>query len=405
MTTTPSIGTMPSARRMASTAAPSAVFLSPRPIQRALARAPASVTRTSSRARLRLISAETLSARSGRAIRAPGAVSMDLSPWTCGCYACGVPAWHPRTYFSWATAGGEGIGNHEPAAGDRPNVDSMGIDPRHSGRDADLPDLSPDGRLLPPHRHRPLSSQVRQRRCRLRLQPQQRPRCRGHAAGAPQPFPFPRLRGRRRRLHLQAQMGGDADAAVDQHLSDSPRGRRPARPGSSEATSLPSLVGRDLSRRHSVANGQHRDLQERRGHPGNRRRRADRAGLYRWSLRGLPPLPPDTTTPCCEYQIWGCALPGAGRRLRRLHRPRRASCPDARRAEGSAPRRAGANRISLCRRLELLVLMPPPNTLAFPHRGSLICPPPSAGEGNKLGNSHRALLRASTSARSTRGNG
>src|SRR5436190_12575874 len=80
MTTTPSIGIMPSALRIASTAAPSAVFLSPRPIQRALASAPASVTRTSSRARLRLISAETFSvARSGRAIR----------------YACDVPASAP----------------------------------------------------------------------------------------------------------------------------------------------------------------------------------------------------------------------------------------------------------------------------------------------------------------------
>src|SRR5438309_2312852 len=169
MTTTPSIGIIPSARRMASTAAPSAVFLSPRPIQRALASAPASVTRTSSSARLRLISADTPSAaRSGRAIRAPRGALMDLSPGTYDCYACGVPAWHARTYFSWAAAGGEGIGDHEPAAGDGPNVDSMGIDPRHSGRDADLPDLSADGRLLPPHRYRPLSSQVRQRRRRLR---------------------------------------------------------------------------------------------------------------------------------------------------------------------------------------------------------------------------------------------
>src|SRR5207245_628468 len=121
------------------------VFLSPRPIQRALASAPASVTRTSSRARLRLISADTPSAaRNGRAIRAAGGVSMDLS--TCGCYACGVPAWHARTYFSWAAAGREGIGDHEPAAGNGSNLDPMGIDPRHPGRDADVPDLSPDGR-------------------------------------------------------------------------------------------------------------------------------------------------------------------------------------------------------------------------------------------------------------------
>src|SRR3982074_452155 len=168
MTTTPSIGIIPRARRMASTAAPSAVFLSPRPIQRALASAPASVTRTSSRARLRLISADTPSAaRSGRAIRAPRGVSVDLWPWTCGCYACGVPAWHPRTYFSWAVAGGERIGNREPAAGDRSNLDPVGIDPRRSGRAADLLDLSADGRLLAAHGHRSLPGQGRQGRCGL----------------------------------------------------------------------------------------------------------------------------------------------------------------------------------------------------------------------------------------------
>src|SRR5256714_9334829 len=202
MTTTPSIGIIPSARRMASTAAPSAVFLSPRPIQRALASAPASVTRTSSSARLRLISADTPSAaRSGRAIRAPRGVLVDLSPGTYGCYACGVPAWHPRTYFSWAAAGGEGIGDHEPAAGNGSNLDPMGIDPRDPGRDADLPDLSPDGRLLATHRHRSLPGQVHQGRRRLRLQPQQCAGCRGDAAGAPQPFPIPRLRGRRSEEH------------------------------------------------------------------------------------------------------------------------------------------------------------------------------------------------------------
>jgi 1-acyl-sn-glycerol-3-phosphate acyltransferase len=39
---------------------------------------------------------------------------MDLSPWTYGCYACGVPAWHPRTYFSWATAGGRELETTSP---------------------------------------------------------------------------------------------------------------------------------------------------------------------------------------------------------------------------------------------------------------------------------------------------
>src|ERR1700736_189255 len=119
MTTTPSIGIMPSATHMASNAAPSLLFFPPRPIQRPPASAPASVTRTSSRARLRLISADTLSAaRSGLAI---------------SCYACGVPAWHARTYFSWAVAGGEGIGDRQSAAGHGPNLDPVGIDPRHPG--------------------------------------------------------------------------------------------------------------------------------------------------------------------------------------------------------------------------------------------------------------------------------
>src|SRR5205807_2526179 len=53
ITTTPSIWTLSRIRRMASTAAPSADSFSPLPIQRDAARAAASVTRTSSRARLR----------------------------------------------------------------------------------------------------------------------------------------------------------------------------------------------------------------------------------------------------------------------------------------------------------------------------------------------------------------
>src|SRR5918997_201619 len=53
MTTTPSMATVSRTTRMASTAAWSAPSLSPRPIQRDAARAAASVTRTSSMARLR----------------------------------------------------------------------------------------------------------------------------------------------------------------------------------------------------------------------------------------------------------------------------------------------------------------------------------------------------------------
>src|ERR687898_1142795 len=53
MMTTPAMATVPSIARIASTAAWSAASLSPRPIQRAQPRAAASVTRTSSSARLR----------------------------------------------------------------------------------------------------------------------------------------------------------------------------------------------------------------------------------------------------------------------------------------------------------------------------------------------------------------
>src|ERR1700694_11246 len=344
MTTTPSIGILASARRMASTAAPSAVFLSPRPLQRALASAPASVTRTSSRARLRLISADTPSAaRSGRAIN---------------CYACGVPAWHPRTYFSWAAAGGEGIGDHESAAGHGSLLDPMGTDPRHPGRDADVPDLSADGRLLAADGHRPLPAQIHQRRRGLRLQPQQRTGCRGDAASPPQPFPIPRLRGCGRGLDLQAQVGRDADRTLDQHLSDPARRRSATGAGSTEATSRPSLVGRDLSRGHAVAHGQYWNLQEGRSDPGDRRRSANRAGLYRWSVRGLPPLSPHPPTTRGQHQIRGPALPATGRGLRQFHCPGRASGPNTRRPQGPFAARAGANRLVFSRGLELLVLTP-----------------------------------------------
>src|SRR5436309_336767 len=53
MTTMPSMATVARTTRMASTAAPSAPSLSPRPIHRDAASAAASVTRTSSMARLR----------------------------------------------------------------------------------------------------------------------------------------------------------------------------------------------------------------------------------------------------------------------------------------------------------------------------------------------------------------
>src|SRR5438309_2594007 len=259
MTTTPSISIFPSERRMAPPAAPSAVFLSPRPIQRALARAPASVTRTSSRARLRLISADTLSvARSGRAISAWSRSSVDLSQSICGCYACDVPAWRPRTYFSWAGHRRENFGNHRSAARDGSRLDPARIDPWGARRAANLPDLSANGCLLTPHRHRPVPGQDPQGRRGLRLQPQQRPRCGRDAAGAPTPFPLQGLCRRSRRLDLQAQMGRGPDATVDQHLSDSEGGWRPTGARSIEGTSRPSLVGCDLYRGDVLSHGQHR---------------------------------------------------------------------------------------------------------------------------------------------------
>src|SRR5439155_2145584 len=200
MTTTPSIGIMPSALRMASTAAPSAVFLSPRPIQRALASAPASVTRTSSRARLRLISAETFSvARSGRAIR----------------YACDVPASAPAPNFSGRPTGGENGGNDQPAAGQTSVLAAGPNRARCPGHFADLHHLPVDGRLLTTDGDRPVSRQSHQGGRHLRFQPQQRPARRGDVAGAAQSLALPGVFRGRGRLVLQAEVRGDADRAVD----------------------------------------------------------------------------------------------------------------------------------------------------------------------------------------------
>ena len=89
MTTMPSIGTVESTVRMASTAAPSAPSLSPRPIQRLAAIAAASVVRTRSRARLRsgacrgetTIGTTISDGRSAMAGTAPGQPRY-LDPWT-----------------------------------------------------------------------------------------------------------------------------------------------------------------------------------------------------------------------------------------------------------------------------------------------------------------------------------
>src|SRR3954454_7503347 len=71
MTTTPFIDTVETSWRMALTAAPSAPFLSPRPTQRPAAMAAASVTRTSSSARLR-------SGRSPPTRSDPGTLESDM---------------------------------------------------------------------------------------------------------------------------------------------------------------------------------------------------------------------------------------------------------------------------------------------------------------------------------------
>src|SRR5256885_16925625 len=71
MTTTPFMDTVETSWRMALTAAPSAPFLSPRPTQRPAAMAAASVTRTSSSARLR-------SGRSPPTRSDPGTLESDM---------------------------------------------------------------------------------------------------------------------------------------------------------------------------------------------------------------------------------------------------------------------------------------------------------------------------------------
>src|SRR5438874_1118785 len=177
MTTTPSISIFPSERRMASTARPSALFLSPRPIPRALARAPASVTPTSSSARLRLISADTLSvAGSGRAIKQLPGLDPEFSEGRSGCYACDVPAWHARDYFSWADHRREKRGNREPAAGEGSRLASREADPGRPCGAPDLPDLPTDARVFSADCDRPLRrpgehGRRRADRARLRRRP------------------------------------------------------------------------------------------------------------------------------------------------------------------------------------------------------------------------------------------
>src|SRR4051812_1913454 len=88
ITTTPRIWTVAIICRIASTATPSAPSLSPRPTQRAAASAAASVTRTSSSARLR-------SGESGAVSRLPG-VTVMARAYRSGAAGLGVVAVHSR---------------------------------------------------------------------------------------------------------------------------------------------------------------------------------------------------------------------------------------------------------------------------------------------------------------------
>src|SRR5688572_20665721 len=92
MTTSPSIGTLSSTTRMASTAAPSAPFLSPRPIQRLAASAAASVVRTSSSARFR--SGRCRCVMGSKPSAPPGALSPS-------------PAWEADRMGVWTPRGNE----------------------------------------------------------------------------------------------------------------------------------------------------------------------------------------------------------------------------------------------------------------------------------------------------------
>ena len=85
MTTTPFMLTVWMSWRIALTAAPSAPFLSPRPTQRPAAIAAASVTRTSSSARLRSGASTGVASRSGTVLESGVSVIVlsSLVGWLC----------------------------------------------------------------------------------------------------------------------------------------------------------------------------------------------------------------------------------------------------------------------------------------------------------------------------------
>src|ERR671922_221920 len=150
ITTTPVIGTEPSTCRMASTAAWSTASLSPKPILRAAAIAAASVTRTSSRARLRSgasrssrasigappgrvpgrpLAGRPFSPRSGAGIQGRGGLRLALvAPAFGRARPPAVGPWRPRSHPDGATgplhvgagAGGTVGGSHGHGHGHGP---------------------------------------------------------------------------------------------------------------------------------------------------------------------------------------------------------------------------------------------------------------------------------------------
>src|SRR5829696_5107028 len=109
MTTTPRMETVPIRVRIASTAAPSPPFLSPRPTQRPAAIAAASVTRTSSRARLRSGASRCTASSGGTSVTTTSGVRGEDG---------GTPA-HPPRRRSRAGTGDNGTvsTSTDPSAG------------------------------------------------------------------------------------------------------------------------------------------------------------------------------------------------------------------------------------------------------------------------------------------------
>ena len=131
MTTIPSIGTVSSTTRMASTAAPSAPFLSPRPIQRLAARAAASVVRASSRARLR--SGRCLRHGSARLQDGPAVPRRGTPVGDCG-HGTGVEAARGRRRQGSGRSGSPGFGPSTTPARTRSLIDLADLGPSRPGR-------------------------------------------------------------------------------------------------------------------------------------------------------------------------------------------------------------------------------------------------------------------------------